>query len=56
MCAVWSALGGAAAIVLRMIYMGALPMSILFIAGIIGLFHFFNLHCNLAVVGHKSPI
>ena len=36
MCAVWSALGGAAAIVLRMIYMGALPMSILFIAGIIG--------------------
>ena len=50
MCAVWSALGGAAAIVLRMIYMGALPMSILFIAGIIGLFHFFNLHCNLAVV------
>lgn len=47
MCAVWSALGGAAAIVLRMIYMGALPMSILFIAGIIG---WFTLHCHLAVV------
>ena len=38
MCAVWSALGGAAAIVLRMIYIGALPMSLLFVVGIIGSF------------------
>merc|ERR1712137_691369 len=35
MCAVWSALGGAVAIVFRMTYMGALPMSLLFVAGII---------------------